>query len=152
MPSWQTLGSSLQNKEVKHWNYQKMSTVKVLVQYSYNKLFSRKIKSIFDTVKWSGKSEFRYFCHLRNTPCQKIWKKSFKSGHHPIFCITREQSKPLFWFRSNTETETLIGWYRNRYRNRYRNHPISDVVIYLHRKCGVFFPSNKVPEFKFQVK
>ena len=30
---------------------------------------------------------------------------------------TSERPKPLFWFRSNTETETQIGRYRNQYQN-----------------------------------
>ena len=31
--------------------------------------------------------------------------------------------KPLFWFKSDTETGTKIGWYfLGRYHNHYRNH------------------------------
>ena len=56
-----------------------------------------------------------------------------------------EGPKPLFWSRSNTQIETLISNTFGRYRNRNRNHQISDLVIYLHRKCGVFFSSKLGP-------
>ena len=66
--------------------------------------------------------------------------------------VINEQPKPLFWFRSNTETETLFGQYYQLIPLPIPKPQISDLVIFLHRKCGVFCQQNTVPGFKFKVK
>ena len=63
---WQKLCPSLQNKVVQYSSYQKMLTLKFFLsfQYLYKKIIFRKIKSFFDAVKWSEKSEFSHLCPL----------------------------------------------------------------------------------------
>ena len=66
------------------------------------------------------------------------------------FCIINQsyvssvRPTPIFWFRSDTKTETQIG----RYCNRYQNH-ISKVVT---NSIGNFFNHKRTPWTKFAAK
>ena len=97
--------------EFKNWSYQKMLTLKVLllIQYFYKKIIFRKIlDSIFDLMKWPGKSDF---CQLGIPPFQKhknfLWawsknwvkKKKFSKKWSPNL---------MFW---NDFFLKTIGWF-----------------------------------------
>ena len=52
-----------------------------------------------------------------------------------------ERPKPPFWFRPDTETETVIGRYFRPIPKPIPKPQSSEVVINIDRECGVFFPS-----------
>ena len=67
---------------------------------------------------------------------------------HSIDC-TVERPKPLFWFRSDTQTETLIWPLLS--ADTITDTETTKFQMYI-GSVGYFSHQNKVPEFKFQVK
>ena len=61
-----------------------------------------------------------------------FFNKSIHQVLKPSFMWSSEWPKPLFWFRSDTKMENLIGWYFRPIPYRYQNQQIPDVVVYLH--------------------
>ena len=61
----------------------------LLIHYSQKKIIFRKLESIFDTVKWSGKSEFSHFWSIPHSSISKNEKFlsawSFLSKNYPNF-------------------------------------------------------------------
>ena len=59
----------------------------------------------------------------------------------PQSALDSERPKPPFWFRPDTETETVIGRYFRPIPKPIPKPQSSEVVINIDRECGVFFPS-----------